>query len=173
MNRNTHDYANLRTARIHGWRRHWVQSNRRDAAFLSVQPDPLSSIEGLIADVAGVGWEALDVREAAYNRFTLSVAELRAVQPLPVQMYRANPDYMAPQGSGKPILMSYLDCVVQGFLAEFGDDGVRDFFRTTTGWDTPVRDDRADPIYPRAQIVTPFERDLVDTNLQTLNVNIV
>ena len=33
-----------------------------------------------------------------------------------------------------PILLSYLDVVVQGYLAEFGEAGVARFFASTDGW---------------------------------------
>ena len=58
--------------------------------------------------------------------------------------------------------------MVQGFLRLYGEDGVRGFFRTTTGWETPVLDDRDAPIYPRAQPLNRQERDLVDAHLDAL-----
>ena len=39
------------------------------------------------------------------------------------------------------------------------------FFDTTDGWDTPVLDDRAAPLYPRAQTLTRQERGLTDALL--------
>ncbi len=173
VNTATHDYANTRKATVQGWRRQWEQSALRDASFLSIHRDPLSSIQGLIADVGPIGWDALDERERAYNRYRLTHRELNE-QPEPgVHIYQANPDFIAPTGSGKPILLSYLDCVVQGYLEQFGEDGVRAFFRSTSGWDTPVRDDRSDPVYPRAQRLTANETALVDTYLKTLSAVVV
>jgi len=169
VNTGTHDYENVRRGQVHGWRRQWVQSNRRDVAFLSARRDPFCSIEGLIADVAKLSWEALDQREAAYNRVLLSEKELKSTADRPVHMYQADPAYVAPEGSGKPILLSYLDCVIQGYLSEFGEEGVRKFFRTTAGWNTMVRNDRRQPIYPRAQTLSNAERDLVDHHLAALS----
>jgi len=59
-------------------------------------------------------------------------------------------------------LLSYLDVVVQGFVHEFGTAGAKAFFETTDGWDTPVLDDRAAPIYPRAQTLSAEEQALTD-----------
>jgi hypothetical protein len=67
------------------------------------------------------------------------------------------------------ILLSYLDVVVQGFLKEFGESGVTRFFDTTDGWNTPVLNDRNDPRYPRAQVLSTAETALVDHHLNRLS----
>ena len=68
------------------------------------------------------------------------------------------------------MLLSYIDVVVQGYLREFGERGVRHFFETTDGWEAPVLDDRAAPIYPRHQRLSPDERALVDDQLREIGV---
>ena len=79
--------------------------------------------------------------------------------------------YAIPDGSHEaphraaPVLLSYVDTVVQGFLQEFGEDGVARFFDTTGGWDAPIRDDRAAPIYRRAVTLSRAEAALVDRHL--------
>ena len=45
------------------------------------------------------------------------------------------------------------------------------FFATTDGWDAPILDDRADPIYPRHQVLKPLETDLVEHHLGALRVD--
>lgn len=167
VNTATHLYGDVEPAAVAGWRRHWVQSNARPVSFLSVTPDPLSRIAGVIANVGDAGWEALDLREAAYDRLTL---------PQPhdgVAIYRASPRHVGDASLGQPILLSYLDVVVQGFFRLYGEDGVRDFFRSTTGWDTPVLNDRADPIYPRAQVLTQAETALADAHLGAVGATIL
>ncbi|WP_010137298.1 hypothetical protein [Oceanicola sp. S124] len=57
---------------------------------------------------------------------------------------------------------------MQGYLDEFGEAGVARFFETTDGWGAPIRDDRAAPLYPRAQKLSPAERALVDRWLAKL-----
>ena len=76
-------------------------------------------------------------------------------------------------GDGSPILLSYLDVVVQGFLTEFGASGVHRFFETTDNWDLPVADDRAAPLYPRAQKTSPEELRLTDDWLARLDCRII
>ena len=62
--------------------------------------------------------------------------------------------------------------VVQGFLREYGIDGVQRFFDTTRGWDTPILNDRAAPKYPRAQELTAQETALVDQHLTRLSAQV-
>ena len=52
-------------------------------------------------------------------------------------------------------------------------DGVTRFFDTTTGWDTPIRDDRAAPAYPRHQPLKPEEMAVVDLHLDRIGARIV
>lgn len=167
VNGATHHHTNLRTATVRGWRRHWVQASERDIAFLSVVPDPFSAIQGMVADVAAQDWPALDLREKEYDRQILTPQELD--WDAPVQMYRARPESIAQDTRGQMILLSYLDCVVQGFLEHFGRAGVANFFRTTSGWDTPIRNDREQPIYPRAQRLTAEETDIVNEAITNVN----
>lgn len=168
VNAATHDYPNTRPATLRGWRRQWVQSSTRNVAFLTVKPDPLSQIAGLIADIGDIGWDILDQREAAYDRHVLDSSGFEGIT-----LYRAKSNAMAPLGSGFPILLSYLDCVSQGFNTIYGTDGVRDFFRTTTGWDTPILNDRAAPIYPRAQSLLAAETKLTDDHIAMVGAQLI
>ena len=93
-------------------------------------------------------------------------------QPPRVQIYYANPNYVDPANTLKPILLSYLDVVVQGYLRVFGQSGAESFFATSRGWDTPIRDDRANPVYARAQTLTRTETALVDRHLTQLTAQI-
>ena len=165
VNRATHVYAKAHRATLHGWRRTWRHTALRPVAFLTAVPAPGAEIDGLIASVPNADWLALDDREAAYTR----VRAVELVHPLPdppeVQLYWIPEDAHGPAGVAHPIRLSYLDVVVQGYLREFGEDGVTRFFDTTDGWDAPVDDDRDLPAYPRAQILTPEERRLVDRHL--------
>ncbi|MBI1218397.1 MAG: gamma-glutamylcyclotransferase [Rhodobacteraceae bacterium] len=170
VNRLTHDHAPAHPARVTGWRREWRATGRRRLAFLSVRPDPGCEIEGLVAEVPGGDWAALDRREAGYDRVLLAPAQLAAPVTDGVAVYVIPPDPVPRDLAEHPILLSYLDVVVQGFLAEFGPAGVARFFETTDGWQAPVLDDRARPMYPRAQRLTEAARDMVDGNLHRLGV---
>jgi len=158
VNLATHDYPNARLARLTGWRRVWQHAKTREVAFLSVHRAE-GAIDGLICDVPGGDWAALDAREFAYTRH--DVSEQLGLQ---TAIYQADPAKIAPPSTGHPILLSYLDVVVQGFLEHFGEEGVTTFFTSTDGWG-PIKDDRHDPIYPRHQKLTKAERALVDHHL--------
>lgn len=167
VNRQTHDFEDCRPATVRGWQRSWLPSARRDVSFLSAVPAGDGVLHGLIASVPGGNWTSLDQREQAYFRSPIERGTLTcdlAQAPL-VQIYQANPDHVDPAVSRKPILLSYLDVVIQGYLQVFGKEGVESFFATTRGWDTPVRDDRANPAYSRSQTLTRAETALVDRHL--------
>jgi len=172
VNRATHIYAPAHRARLKGWRRAWRHTGLRDGPFLTAIPCPDSEIEGLVAAVPDADWVALDRREEGYDRLPvgpgLTVEALMGVAP---QIY-AVPETGA-MTDGGPILMSYLDVVLQGYLLEFGQGGVRRFMDTTDGWDTPVLNDRTDPRYPRHQRLTEAETALVDAEIARLGVIVV
>ena len=84
---------------------------------------------------------------------------------MPVYVYEADPDI--PHHPEPPkILRSYLDAVLQGFLAEHGKEGVRRFIEETEGFDTPVHDDSHAPLYPRAVELNSHERTLFEAALE-------
>ena len=163
VNRATHDYPAARPARLEGWRRVWVHTPARDLAFLSVRPAMGEVIEGLVAEVPGQDWRALDAREFAYARHPVE-ARLDS-GALAVQVYAVPGSDAAEPSAAHPILLSYLDAVVQGFLREYGVAGAERFFDTTDGWAAPILNDRAAPRYPRAQSLSPDETALVDAFL--------
>ncbi len=163
-------YAAAHPASIIGWRRVWRHIAALDHAFLTATPVPDARIDGLVAEVPGADWAALDERETFYAR----VSARDVVHPLAgapdIQIYHAAEDANAPSTAKTPILLSYLDVIVQGYLAEFGEAGVARFFETTDGWDAPVLQDRQDPKYPRHQSLSDPERDLTDAWLDRLKV---
>jgi hypothetical protein len=162
VNLATHDYPNARKATLQGWRRIWCQANTRPVAFLSVHQAP-GEIQGIIADVPGGDWAALDAREHAYKRH--DVSETLGGN---TAIYQADPAKTAPPSTGHPILLSYLDVVVQGFLQHYGEQGVADFFASTDGWG-PIKDDRANPHYPRFQALTKAEQAITDHYVKGLS----
>ncbi len=165
VNRDTHSYPQPARAALSGWRRKWVQTETRDVVFLSAVPDPDSRIEGLMAQVPDVDWQALDAREHGYSR-VLSAESIAHELPATPQIshYAVPPHTWVAEGESR-ILLSYVDVVVQGYLREFGADGVTRFFETTDGWETPILNDRAEPRYPRAQRLSAQETALVDQHL--------
>jgi hypothetical protein len=162
VNRATHAYEMAMPARLTGWRRIWRQTTLRPFAFLSAEP-ATGQIDGLIAAVPGDDWAALDEREVAYLRHPLAPADLdhAAFWAATSQIYAVDPAHHD-RTANHPILLSYLDVVIQGFLREFGESGVNRFMESTDGWACGLHDDRARPLYPRHQILSGAETALVD-----------
>ncbi len=170
VNRATHDFSNPQPARIAGWRRAWRHTDLRPVAFLTAIPDPTSEIEGMIAHVPGADWDALDQREWAYDRVPVTPAVTHEFfYQIEIAVYAVPEDRHSRPTTHHPVLLSYLDVVVQGYLREFGIDGATRFFDTTDGWDCPILNDRATPRYPRHQSLTAQQTAFVDDNLARLS----
>ncbi len=174
VNLATHDFPDPRPARLSGWRRAWRHTDLRPVAFLTAIPDTESEIDGMVAHVPKNDWAALDQREWAYDRVPATDA---VSHPLTHEVEIAV--YAVPQGHQTnptrqhPLLLSYIDVVVQGYLRSFGEDGADRFFATTDGWDAPILNDRAEPRYPRHQQLKPTEVAFVDDRLRRLSARIV
>lgn len=169
VNRNT-----LRTsivhavpARLHGWRRLWRA--RPDmpgfpAALLSVRREKGASVDGLLVFDRLDNLPAVDLREVHYDRRSVFPEHVEARAPLPdclIFVYEAQ--HEVPLHPEPPlILQSYLDAVMQGFLIEHGEEGLRRFVRETHHFDTPIYRDRATPAYPRAVTLSTTETSLFD-----------
>lgn len=166
VNRATQDYPNVRRERVKGWARAWRHTGLRDVAFLTAVRDPNSEIDGLSADVPDADWAALDEREFAYERVALDGLPNTAIYEVPEGKH-------APASEAHPVLLSYLDVVVQGYLNEFDEAGAALFFATTHGWDAPILDDRSAPRYPRHQVLNAFETGFVDDALAALDCTII
>lgn len=174
VNRETHSFAPVHLSRITGWKRIWHRAPIRPAAFLSVIRDPDSVIEGVIAPVPNDDWVALDAREHAYDRIAVTDEVTHdATDVRDISIYAIPPGQSAPPDEEHPILLSYIDAVLQGYLREYGEAGAERFVRTTEGWNAPVKDDRSDPIYPRAQRLSAAERGFVDDMLSTVRAKVM
>ena len=160
VNLATHDYPDPQPARLTGWRRVWRHTSLREMAFLSVEPCDLTTLWGVTAAVPNSDWAALDEREFAYGR--RDCGHQMDTPHGQVAVYEVDQGIINDPDVAHPILLSYLDVVVQGYMRVFGAEGAAHFFDTTTGWNGPIRNDRAAPIYPRAQILTDDERATVD-----------
>lgn len=165
VNRATQDYPNIRQERIKGWARAWRHTGLREVAFLTAIRSPFSEIDGLSADVPDADWAALDAREFAYDRVALDGLSNTVIYEIPEGKHSA-------ASHAHPILLSYLDVVVQGYLNEFGEAGALLFFATTHGWDAPILNDRNAPRYPRHQTLSTFETEFVDDALAALECTI-
>jgi len=173
VNRATHDHDPAAPAELTGWRRVWRHTSARPVAYLSVEPAEGVTIAGLVAAVPGDDWAALDAREHAYDRVDLPAATLTAEAgwARSVSLYAVREAGLP--STRHPVLLSYVDVVVQGFLQEFGASGAAAFFDTTAGWDAPILDDRAEPRYPRHRRLTGSERDMVDEGLARVGAGVI
>ena len=161
VNLATHAYGDPRPARLPGWGRVWRHTAARPFAYLSSERVEGGEIDGVTAEVPGGDWAALDLRETNYVRRDVTQTVVHDAPPGSVAVYEVDAT-ASPDGTRHPILMSYLDVVIQGYVALFGTDGADRFFATTRGWGGPIRDDRAAPLYSRPQAVGAAERGIVD-----------
>lgn len=169
VNRGTHDYANTHPARLQGWRRVWRHTAMRPAAFLSAERDQASAIDGLIMQVPGVD-PALERREHAYGRSDVTDHVSHSLRgPVGIEIFEITVARSGQPSQDHPIWISYIDVVVQGYYQEYGEAGVDHFFQTTSGWNTPIINDRAQPHYPRHQTLTDTEKALTDHWLAQLS----
>ncbi len=182
--------ATLRTAyiaaqpvRLRGWRRCWRPRSSAlparaepNASLLSARQVPDSVIDGLLVFDHVQNLPAVDERETGYDRILVPPGCIQVldgeVPDCPVYVYEAhtNSDVHDPQA---PILHSYLDAVFQGFLNEFGKQGVHNFIRTTDGFDRAVQSDRHEPVYPRSVLLSADEQAFFDHLLDELGTDFV
>ncbi len=162
------DIVDLIPARLNGWRRFWRP--RPDmpgfpAALLTVRRETGAFCDGVVVVDRAENLVAVDAREARYRRVELMPADLqisgRLPDDCPIFVYEADLDLPA-HPEPPLILQSYLDAVMQGFLAVHGEEGLRRFIAETEGFDTPIHADRDVPVYPRAVMLSPRERAIFD-----------
>lgn len=170
VNRKTHVYQDAHPAKLKGWRRVWRQTTLRPRPLLTAEPCPGVEIEGLVAHVPNGDWQSLDQREFGYDRIPVEAVEHSILGTPEIATYSIPATKHPHPGTLRPIALSYLDVVVQGYLAEFGPEGARAFFDTTVGWEAPIENDRANPIYPRSQNLSSQEMAFVDSELRRLGL---
>jgi hypothetical protein len=163
-------------ATLAGWRRHWQPCDLggpalRDAALLSVHKDDACEIDGLLILDQAVNLAAIDRREARYDRIGIDRDAFRpaggdvipAALPAKIFLYVGRKSADA-RGEAK-LLQSYLDVVLAGFLAEYGVAGIDRFMASTSGFGRPVIEDRARPLYSRAQTIDAGMARMFDARL--------
>ena len=168
VNARTHSYDPIIPATLRGYRRLWQPSPIRPVAYLTVVADAEAQIEGAIAGVAPSDWPGLAIRERAYKRIELTASTLSIDMTDQTQAYVYAVESANPPNSQQPILLSYIDTVIDGYWTLGGAVAAQNFFDTTTGWETPVLNDRASPRYGSAQAVSGEIRDFVDRQLSAL-----
>jgi hypothetical protein len=164
-------------AKLHGWRRLWRASPREaglHAALLSVRRDENSSVDGLLVFDYLENLPAVDLREENYDRRSVLPEQIEIVMPfpdgIPIFVYEAH-QYAPVHPQPPMILQSYLDAVMQGFLVEHGEEGLRRFVLKTEYFNTPIYRDRPSPAYPRAVKLSDKEIDMFDRLLEEIGAN--
>ncbi|MGX9355280.1 gamma-glutamylcyclotransferase family protein [Roseobacteraceae bacterium S113] len=170
VNADTHDYPAIHTAQLQGWRRAWRYTSSRDVAFLTMVPDERAILQGAIAPVPAQSWDALDMRERAYARHDVTHQISTSVSTVCVRAYAIAPGAHHAPSPDHPILQSYLDTVLMGFEALFGESGLTDFLHTTDGWHAPILRDRNTPSYPRSQPISEETAARYDAALLQMGV---
>ena len=164
------DVVDVIPAKLKGWRRHWqprpdeamASQILRSIALLSIHQDPSCDITGLIIIDKISNLDALDQRERGYQKIDLDESDLifenndiTDFVDTSIHVYVSAP-VEAEQGP-LSLLRSYLDVVMQGYLREFGEDGIAAFIDSTKGFELQILEDRQKPIYSRHQPISDEE----------------
>lgn len=187
VNRNTRPSQEIaHSARLKGWQRVWdhrVSDPNRNklCTSLSIEPAPIVAVEGVIVRLDRDKLPQLDERETGYDRLCLPASDFDLPEELLRQMssegmadtimvYRSQFPNRALADAGYPVLQSYVDCVMAGYLHRFGEEGVNAMVSSTRGWELSMHNDRADPFYPRSVEVSTADQqyfdDCIDGHLQ-------
>ncbi len=178
VNRATHrtDIVDAAPAHLVGWRRRWMpRANNAvyDVAILSVTKDRASKTDGLLVIDHAHNLPAIDEREGDYIRTTITTNDIAHEANLPpdcpIYVYEIPEEPGLSFGSQR-ILRSYLDAVLQGFLAEHGEAAVRRFVEETEAFEIGLLDDRDDPMYRRNVSLSGNEQALIDDVLSHLPI---
>ena len=167
-------YISAHRARLKGWRRRWLARPKVEnsfapvdgLAFLSAERCDEVEIDGLVVIDHRTSLKLLDEREALYDRVALEHSSVTFLDSNPLSpdselfIYAAQ---QQPAHKEARIIRSYLDAVMQGYRTHFGDRGVLEFVETTVGFETPIREDRDDPIYPRSVVLNDEEAQFFDS----------
>ncbi len=174
VNTRTHIYKRATVAKVKGWRREWRWVPERKLAFLTAVSDESCEIDGLIAEVPNQDWAALDTREEFYDRLNANGCTTHALpEQLDIAIYAIPIGSSGLANDNHPILLSYLDVVLQGYTDVYGKTGALKFFETTTGWGAPILNDRAEPVYPRAQSLSADQTAWIDQQLAARDLRVI
>lgn len=168
------EHTSVTPGRLDGWVREWRIRGKnpagRGVCSLSVAPEDGTLIKGVLATEPKDGWDKLAQREWKYDRVhgiggAFRCDDKSAAGPEEMFLFRSKPEHADWGDADHPILQSYLDCVLAGFHAFWGEAGVSHFLDTTRGWHVPILADRDNPVYPRAIRLEQRVAELIDDHL--------
>jgi glutathione-specific gamma-glutamylcyclotransferase len=154
--------------RLAHWTREWkhcVETPGGKICALTVARDATSSVEGAFIKCNLDQLHEIDEREIGYERIKVSVEEVASsASALPTHLfiYKSLPQHYRSGTPNYPLWFSYLEVVVYGYWRVFGEAGIDRFIASTTGWDTPILDDRDAPRYPRFHQLGVDDRKLIE-----------
>ena len=160
-------------ARLTGYRRVWRPRPAHAPKFGGIGPAVLTSqraegvsIDGLLVIDKLKNLPDVDERENLYRRNDIATSDLAFANDAPAldfPLFVYEQDYEPEEGAApSPILRSYLDAVMQGFLTVFGEEGLARFISETDGVDLPIHEDRDDPVYPRPVRLADGEAEIFE-----------
>lgn len=164
VNPETHAFATMSKAHVSGEIREWASVADWPHAFLSLTPQEGITVPGLVLSVPATLQADLDRRETHYTRHDLPAAGKDVVT------YRATSQT---RQTDKPILLSYLDVVIKGYLEQFTEAEAAAFFFSTRNWDHPILNDRAKPLYPRASVLNADQTAFVDRQIAAISATVI
>ena len=160
-------------ARLTGYRRVWRPRPAHAPKFGGIGPAVLTSqraegvsIDGLLVIDKLKNLPDVDERENLYRRNDIATSDLAFANDAPAldfPLFVYEQDYEPEEGAApSPILRSYLDAVMQGFLTVFGEEGLARFISETDGFALPIHEDRDDPVYPRPVRLADGEAEIFE-----------
>jgi cation transport protein ChaC len=163
-------------ATLKGWRRVWenrTADSERSQQCTSLTIEELEnpsmgSVDGVVARMPVSELPQLDKREAGYDRLKLPADQFEltdGVETEFVYVYQSAIPNRFLADEEHPILQSYIDCVLAGYLTLFERSGMQAMIESTRGWDRPVMNDRTAPHYPRAVEIDADLQLLIDQML--------
>jgi hypothetical protein len=154
-------------AAANGWVRQWRDPRSVDTGIicgLTISPRIGMAIDGLLLQGGQTFVDEIRAREADDLATTIrvvldrgDVVEARTYVVPTVRARWADPNC--------PICLSYLDCILEGYL-RLGPEAIDRFIETTEGWSLPLMNDRAAPRYPRPVKLSAEEKIAVDECLR-------
>jgi len=174
-----HDQSVAVRGTLRGYVREWRiagQTPRGRVCGLTASPKAGTDIKGVMVIDSADRLGELDQREWRYDRHGLHDEAFEAHNDdhgHPVTdpfVYRCKDEHYRWGDDDHPIIQTYVDCVLKGYLDHFGEAGVHHFIDTTDGWQTPIWADRQTPFYARAMSIDPEELRYFDEVLTAIGV---
>jgi hypothetical protein len=147
-------------ARVRGWRRSWGVTGYGRCVALGIYPDPAGEVVGVYYRDRAESLEGMDRREYVYARTPVAV-EVGPHRPVAFT-YAYEPGRLVTPDRNRAIPLSYLECVLAGYLAMGGEAAAAEFVNTTERWGPILDDRRGWRAYERAREVPPEHREALD-----------